>query len=143
MKAKSITPTIINLLEALDAEIKNSKKLTNDLDLAKEGFLFHPQDSSYWCWPSTDWVGYINSKSHSSLNPRKNDCDSQREARRLAQERHLTIEDELDLEKIYLKSTIEDQKTKMFYLESRAQNYDYIAKQAKDSFLFIFTGVTN
>ena len=47
MKAKSITPTIINLLEALDAEIKNSKKLTNDLDLAKEGFLFHPQDSSY------------------------------------------------------------------------------------------------
>jgi len=38
VKAKSITPTIINLLEALDAEIKNSKKLTNDLDLAKEGF---------------------------------------------------------------------------------------------------------
>ena len=70
--------------------------------------------------------------------PGKNDCDSQREARRLAQERHLTIEDELDLEKIYLKSTIEDQKTKMFYLESRAQNYDYIAKQAKDSFLYFY-----
>ena len=74
----------------------------------------------------------------------KNDCDSQREARRLAQERHLTIEDELDLEKIYLKSTIEDQKTKMFYLESRAQNYDYIAKQAKDSFwLFVIQGICN
>ena len=41
VKAKSITPTIINLLEALDAEIKISKKLTNDLDLAKEGFRFH------------------------------------------------------------------------------------------------------
>ena len=38
VKAKSITPTIINLLEALDAEIKNSKKLTSDLELAKEGF---------------------------------------------------------------------------------------------------------
>ena len=25
----------------------------------------------------------------------------------------------------------------MFYLESRAQNYDYIAKQAKDSFFIL------
>ena len=32
----------------------------------------------------------------------------------------------------------------MFYLESRAQNYDYIAKQAKESFwFFVFQGICN
>ena len=128
----------------MDAEIKNSKKLTSDLELAKEGFRRHPVR-----WRSQ----FLSANQRAPKIPHflgfliliiflksvwKNDCDSQREARRLAQERHLTIEDELDLEKIYLKSTIEDQKTKMFYLESRAQNYDYIAKQAKDSFWFLW-----
>ena len=92
------------MLESLDEEIKHRRQIQTDLELAK-----------------------------ADREQLLNHFERERELRRRAEERHLNVEDELDLDKSALRSKLEELEGKMRYLDSRAQNYDDISRKAAEN----------
>ena len=69
---KSITPILVRLLEGLDEEIKHRRQIQTDLELAR-----------------------------ADREQLLNHYERERELRRKAEERHMNVEDELDLDKVF------------------------------------------
>ena len=91
-------------MEGLDEEIKARRKIQTDLELAK-----------------------------ADREQLLNHYERERELRRKAEERHLNVEDELDLDKTALRGKLEELERQTKYLESRAQNYDDLSRKATEN----------
>ena len=92
--AQAITPMLVRLLESLDEEIKHRRQIQTDLELAK-----------------------------ADREQLLNHFERERELRRKAEERHLNVEDELDLDKSALRSKLEELEGKMRFVNTVDYSY--------------------